>query len=52
MADDKKMEDEIETALRGGNPDDAARVIMSYKNCTLDVARAEVHQRLKARQKR
>lgn len=52
MADDKKMEQDIETALRSGNPDDAARVIMSYKNCSLDVARAEVNQRLKARLKR
>jgi hypothetical protein len=52
MSDDKKMDDEIEQALRGGNPDDAARVYMSYKHVSLDVARAEIHQRLKNRQKR
>jgi hypothetical protein len=52
MADDKKMEAEIEQALRGGNPDDAARVFMSYRGGSLDAARAEISQRLKNRAKR
>jgi hypothetical protein len=42
MADSTKLDAEVETALRGGNPDDAARVIMSHKNCSLADARKEV----------
>ncbi len=49
---DPKMEAEIEQALRGGNPDDAARVVMTYRNCSLDAARAEIAQRLAKRAKR
>jgi hypothetical protein len=46
---EKQMELAIEQALRGGNPDDAARVIMTYRNCSLDVGRREVQERLKRR---
>jgi hypothetical protein len=42
MADTSKLDAEVETALRGGNPDDAARVIMTHKNCSLADARKEV----------
>jgi hypothetical protein len=52
MADDAKMEAEIEQAFRTGDPEAAARVIMSHKNCSLTDARKEVHERLKARTKR
>jgi len=48
---EKQMEQAIEQALRGGNPDDAARVIMHFRNCSLDVGRAEVQQRLKKQQR-
>jgi hypothetical protein len=48
---DERMEAAIETALRGGNPDDAARVIVSLRGCSLDAARAEIQQRLRARAK-
>ncbi|HEX4452737.1 MAG TPA: hypothetical protein VH143_17795 [Kofleriaceae bacterium] len=48
---DERMEAAIETALRGGNPDDAARVIVSFRGCSLDAGRAEVQQRLRARTK-
>jgi hypothetical protein len=48
----KQMEQAIEQALRGGNPDDAARVIMSYRNCSLDVGRREVIERLKQQARR
>jgi hypothetical protein len=46
-----QMEAAIEHALRGGNIEDAARVVMSFRNCTLDAGRAEIHQRLKQRMK-
>ena len=49
---DERMEAAIEQALRGGNPDDAARVITSFRGCTLDAGRAEVQQRLHTRTKR
>jgi hypothetical protein len=49
---EKQMEQAIELALRGGNPDDAARVIMQFRNCSLDTGRAEVQQRLKKRMQR
>jgi hypothetical protein len=47
--DEKQLEEQVEKALRGGNPDDAARVIMTHRGCSLDVARAEVSQRLAKR---
>jgi len=46
---EKEMEQAIEKAFRAGNPDDAARVIMMYRNCSLDAGRREVQQRLKQR---
>jgi hypothetical protein len=46
-----KMEQEIEQALRSGDPEAAARAIMAHKNCSLEMARKEVHERLKARKK-
>jgi len=46
---EKEMEHAIEKAFRGGNPDDAARVIMMYRNCSLDDGRREVKERLKKR---
>jgi hypothetical protein len=46
------MEAAIEQALRGGDPDDAARVIMSFRGCSLDAGRAEIQQRLRTRTKR
>jgi hypothetical protein len=49
---DQRMESAVEQALRGGNPDDAARVIMSYRGCSLDAGRAEVLERLRTRAKR
>jgi hypothetical protein len=52
MADDAKMEADIEAAFRTGDPEAAVRVIMNYKNCSLVDARKEVHERLKARTKR
>ncbi len=52
MADDAKMEQEIEQAFRSGDPEAAARVIMSYKNCSLVDARKEVHERLMKRSKK
>lgn len=48
----KRMNDEVDAALRSGNPDDAARVIMTYKGCSLDAARGEVKQLLVARAKK
>jgi hypothetical protein len=48
---DERMEAAIEQALRGGNPDDAARVIMSFRGCSLDAGRAEVLERLRDRAK-
>ena len=42
MADSPQVQSEIEQALRGGNPDDAARVIMAHRNCSLADARKEV----------
>lgn len=50
--DDNQLQTEIEKALRGGNPDDAARVIMSAKQCSLDEARKEVGKILAQRTKR
>ena len=52
MPDPSQMDADIEKALRGGNPDDAARVIMSYKNCSLTDARKEVSAILAKRTKR
>jgi hypothetical protein len=49
---DERLEAAIEQALRGGNPDDAARVIMSFRGCSLEVGRAEVQQRLRGRANR
>jgi hypothetical protein len=51
MADatDKQMEEDVEKALRGGNPDDAARVLMTYRGLSLEAARAEIAQRLAKR---
>ncbi|HEY3804840.1 MAG TPA: hypothetical protein VGL61_19640 [Kofleriaceae bacterium] len=49
---EKQMELAIEQALRGGNPEDAARVIMTYRNCTLDAGRREISERLKQRARR
>ncbi len=45
------LQTEIEQALRTGNPDDAARVIMNHKQCSLDDARKEVHKILAAKRK-
>jgi hypothetical protein len=47
--DEKKLDEEVERALLGGNPDDAARVIMTHRGCSLDAARTEVSQRLAKR---
>jgi hypothetical protein len=51
MPDETQIQAEIEKALRGGNPDDAARVIMAHRSCSLDVARKEVAQILAKRAK-
>jgi len=42
MVDSTQLQADVEKALRGGNPDDAARVIMTHRNCSLDEARKEV----------
>jgi hypothetical protein len=52
MPDPKQLDAEIEQALRGGNPDDAARVIMNHKQCSLAEARKEVSAILAKRAKR
>ncbi|MFT3699908.1 MAG: hypothetical protein QM831_42585 [Kofleriaceae bacterium] len=49
---DAQLQADVEKALRGGNPDDAARVIMTAKNISLDEARKEVGKILSARNKR
>jgi len=49
---DQQLEAEIEKALRGGNPDDAARVLVAHRGISLDAARAEIGQRLAKRAKR
>jgi hypothetical protein len=49
MAD--QLQTDIDVALRGGNPDDAARAIMLHKNCSLDEARKEVGAILAKRRK-
>jgi hypothetical protein len=49
---DPKLQSEIDQALRGGNPDDAARVIMAARHCSLEEARKEVSQLLAQRAKR
>jgi len=49
---DPKLETDIDQALRGGNPDDAARVIMAARKCSLDEARKEISQILAKRAKR
>jgi hypothetical protein len=51
MADDAKLEQDIEAALRTGDPDNAARVLMVAKNISLDEARKQIFARLKARKK-
>jgi len=51
MPDEAQLQAEIEKALRGGNPDDAARVIMAHRNCSLADARKEVAQVLAKRGK-
>jgi hypothetical protein len=51
MADETQIQADIEKALRGGNPDDAARVIMTHRNCSLADARKEVAQILQKRGK-
>jgi len=52
MADDQKMEAEIEAALRAGNPEDAARAFMTHRGGSLDAARKEIALRLAKRAKR
>jgi hypothetical protein len=42
MGDSTAFDADVETALRGGNPDDAARVIMTHKHCSLADARKEL----------
>ena len=49
---DPKLQDDVDKALRGGNPDDAARVIMAARSCSLEEARKEVAQILAKRAKR
>ena len=49
---DPKLQNDIDQALRGGNPDDAARVIMAARNCSLDEARKEISALLAKRSKR
>ncbi|HEY6035579.1 MAG TPA: hypothetical protein VIV58_15000 [Kofleriaceae bacterium] len=49
---DPKLQTDVEQALRGGNPDDAARVIMAARHCSLDEARKEISQLLAKRAKR
>jgi hypothetical protein len=49
---DPKLQEDVEKALRGGNPDDAARVIMAARNCSLADARKEISQLLAQRAKR
>jgi DNA-binding GntR family transcriptional regulator len=51
MADDKALEQEVEQALRSGDPEGAARAIMQHRSCSLDTARKEVAERLKTRRK-
>ena len=51
MADDAKLEQDIEAALRTGDPDNAARVLMTHKNISLEAARKEIFERLKQRKK-
>ena len=46
-----KMEQEVEAALRSGDPESAARAIMTHKNISLDAARKEVHERLTNRKR-
>lgn len=50
MADE--LQQKIESALRVGDIEGAVRAIMDHKNVGLDVARKEVHEILKARQKK
>lgn len=50
--DQTQLDSEIDKALRGGNPDDAARVIMAHKNCSLTDARKEISAILAKRAKR
>jgi len=50
MADD--LQQKIDEALRTGDPDNAARVIMEHKGVSLAEARKQVHEILKARQRR
>jgi hypothetical protein len=49
---DPKLQADVDNALRGGNPDDAARVIMAARSCSLEEARKEVSQLLAKRAKR
>jgi len=51
MPDEAQLQAEIEKALRGGSPDDAARAIMAHRNCSLADARKEVAQILGKRGK-
>jgi hypothetical protein len=51
MTDDAKLEQDIETALRTGDPDNAARVLMAAKKISLDEARKQIFERLKQRKK-
>lgn len=46
---DPAMEKAIEQALRGGNPDDAARVVVEFRKCSLDEGRKEIAERLRKR---
>ncbi len=45
------MQNDVDQALRGGNPDDAARVIMAHRNCSLADARKEIAVLLAKRQR-
>jgi len=52
MPDEKALDAEVDAALRTGDPEAAVRVIMNARNCSLDAARKEVHERLmKSRKK-
>ena len=50
MADD--LQQQIDAALRTGDIDGAARVVMQHKGISLDEARKQVHEILKARQRK
>jgi len=50
MPDD--LEEKIESALRAGDIEGAARAIMEHKQIGLDAAREELHERLRQRAKR